>query len=375
VEASLAHKQKLECALQLARTVALDFNNALTSILGHTSLILGAMEPGHPWRKSLIEVEKSAEKAAEIAFDLAAFSRQEKDATEKTAGNLNELLQRAVGLFRSGPGAKLQWTLGLEDRLYSVKFDEAKLQQALVKVLDNAVQAVGPDGQIRVRSRNLHLEETLQDEAAQVAPGYYVSVEITDNGVGIAPADLSRIFEPFFTTKSNPPHRGLGLAWVYGIITNHGGNVAVSSQPGNGASVRIYLPAEQRLTKDRRLKSDDLTGRQTLLMVDDEDLVLTMGQTILSAFGYHVLTASSGARALEIVSADPDQIDLVITDLVMPNMSGRELIDHLRALAPRVRILCTSGYLRSPDPEGEVAYLKKPFTSQELLRKVKQALE
>jgi nitrogen-specific signal transduction histidine kinase len=375
VEAGLAQRQKLECALQLARAVTLDFNNALTSILGHTSLILDSMEPGSRWRESMLEVEKSAERAAEIVSDLASFSRQEKDTGEKAAGNLNELLQRTVGLFKAGAGAQATWVLHLEDQVYSAKFDEAKMQQAFVKILENAVQAIQPKGRIQIDSRNLRLEEPLHDGTAQVAPGCYVCVEVNDGGCGIAPADLPRIFEPFFTTKPNPPHRGLGLAWAYGIVTNHGGSIAVSSQPGAGASVRVYVPAEERYIKDRSLKSADLTGHQTLLMVDDEDLVLTMGQTILSAFGYHVLVAANGARAMELISANPDRIDLVITDLVMPNMSGRELIEHLRVLAPRVRILCTSGYPRGSGLEGEVAYLKKPFTSQELLRRVKQALE
>ena len=372
---SLIQKQKLDCALQLTRTVALDFNNALTSILGHTSLVLSKMPQDHPWRNSLLEVEKSAEKAAEIAHDLAAFSRQEKESGTQVAGNLNDLLRRTVTLFKASTGANLEWQVALESQVYSVKFDEAKIQQAFVKVIENAMQAVGGSGQIQVRTRNLDLTEPRQDRAAQLAAGQYVQVEIKDNGPGIPPEVMPRIFEPFFTTKKSPAHRGLGLAWVYGIVTNHGGSVAISSQPGEGASVRVYLPAQKQLVKDRTLKTDDLTGNQTVLMVDDEDLVLTMGETILGAFGYRVLTANSGAKALEIFAAARDKIDLVITDLVMPNMSGRELIERLRALAPTLRLICSSGYLRSPTPEEEVGYLKKPFTSQDLLRKVKQALQ
>ncbi|MEK7685019.1 MAG: ATP-binding protein [Verrucomicrobiota bacterium] len=374
VELSVAHKQKLDCALQLSRTVALDFNNALTSILGHTSLILSKMEPNHPWRSSLVEVEKSAEKAAETAHDLAAFSRQDKDACGQVAGNLNDLLRRTVELFRTSGAVNFAWRLHLESRLYTVNFDEAKMQQAFVKILDNATQAVGPTGQIIVQTRNQDYGEEHEDGTVRLAPGSYVCVEFIDNGCGIAPEILPRIFEPFFTTKSGLTHRGLGLTWVYGIVTNHGGSVAVSSQLGQGTSVRVYLPAIKKFVKDRTLKNDDLTGSQTILMVDDEDLMLTMGQMVLSSFGYRVLTANSGQKALQIFSQAPSEIDLVITDLVMPQMSGRELMEHLRRISSEVKILCASGFVRPANTEEEETYLQKPFTSQDLLRKVKQVL-
>jgi two-component system cell cycle sensor histidine kinase/response regulator CckA len=371
---SAVQKQKLDCAFQLTRSVALDFNNALTSILGHTSLILSQMPAGNSWRRSLMEVEKSAEKAAEIANDLAAFSRQERDAPTQEAGNLNDLLQRAVGLFRAKTVGQVEWELSLTEQLYSVRFDEAKMQQAFVKILENAVEAMGAPGRIKVLTRNVDLAEPRQDGIAQLGPGPYVCVEIADTGEGIAAEALPRIFEPFFSTKKGGRHRGLGLAWVYGIVTNHGGSVSVSSRLGEGTAVRVYLPAQKQFVKDRPLLSDDLTGHGTVLLVDDEDLVLTMGETILTAYGYTVFTANSGARALELVAQCPEKIDLVVTDLVMPQMSGRELIEHLQVMAPRLKLICSSGYVRSRGQEQDVGFLKKPFTSQDLLRKVKQAL-
>jgi two-component system cell cycle sensor histidine kinase/response regulator CckA len=376
MDAGLAHKQKLDCALQLARTVSLDFNNALTSILGHTSLVLSKMEPGNPWRSSLVEVEKSASKAAEIANDLAAFSRTEKEAKVQMSGNLNQLLQRNAEMFQSAKlDKKITWTLQLERKLYGAKFDEAKMQQALVKIMENAIESLGPEGRISLQTKNLDLTHSTQDRNAQLAAGCYICAEITDSGSGIEPDVLPRIFEPFFTTKRGGKHRGLGLAWVYGIVTNHGGGVAVSSQPGSGTSVRVYLPADQKIVRDDIRNTADLTGNQTILMVDDEDLLLTMGQTILSAYGYRVLTANSGQKALDIISSSDQPIDLVITDLVMPNMSGRELVEHVRRLSPYTRIVCSSGYVRPTTEEQEqVAYLQKPFTSQDLLLKVKQAL-
>jgi nitrogen-specific signal transduction histidine kinase len=370
---SLAHKQKLDCALQLARTVALDFNNALTSILGHTSLLLTQAEANHPWRRSLIEVEKSAGRAAEIANDLGTFSRPEKEHREQSARNLNSILQRAIELFANGEGKKISWTSRLERNPFATRFDEAKIQQAFVKILENAVQAVKENPQITVQSRNFELAEASQDRDVRLAAGTYVCVEITDNGPGIAPDILPRIFEPFFTTKGGK-HRGLGLAWVYGIVTNHGGGVAVSSQAGAGTSVRVYLPAEKRVVHDNRFSLNDLNGSQTILMVDDEDLMLTMGQTVLSTFGYQVVTANAGPKALDILSKGEKKIDLVITDLVMPGMSGRELVEQLRKVSPNMRVLCTSGYVPPPAQTDDSAYLQKPFTSQELLVKVKQVL-
>jgi signal transduction histidine kinase/CheY-like chemotaxis protein len=373
LENNLAHKQKLECALQLARTVSLDFNNALTSILGHTSLVLSHLEANHPWRGSLLEVEKSAARAAEIANDLGMFSRQEKEPRGQKASNLNLLAQRTVELFQSqaGPGS-IQWELSLEECLFTSRFDEAKMQQALMRIMENAFQAIKGHGRIRVRTQNVELAERAQDQNVQLAVGAYVVIEISDDGEGIAPEVLPRIFEPFFTTKGSG-HRGLGLAWVYGVVTNHGGGVALSSRLGTGTSVRVYLPAEKQLLNAHAVSAGDLRGNQTILMVDDEDLVLTMGETILSAYGYRVVTANSGRKALDALTAN-HSIDLVITDLVMPAMSGRELIEHIHRASPAMRILCTSGYVWPAGHHDQATYLQKPFSSQDLLFKVKQML-
>jgi signal transduction histidine kinase/CheY-like chemotaxis protein len=372
---NMLQKQKLDCALQLAGTVSLDFNNALTSILGHTSLLLSQVELNHPWRNSLIEVEKSAAKAAEIANDLGAFSRQEKEPRGQFAGNLNSVLQRSVDLLQKAQPQQIEWTQQLERKLFATKFEEAKMHQAFVKILENAVQAVAPRGRIIIQSRNVELKEPAQDRDLRLAPGTYVCIEISDNGCGIPVEVLPRIFEPFFTTKKKGNHRGLGLAWVYGIVTNHGGGVSVSSQPGIGTSVRVYLPAEKRITRDNSVDAGNLNGTQTILLVDDEDLLLTMEQTVLSAYGYKVLTANSGHKAVDILSQSKAPIDLVITDMVMSTMSGREVAEHVCRISPQTRVLCTSGFVRpSHDNYDDSSYLQKPFTSQELLMKVKNAL-
>ncbi|MGA2787897.1 MAG: ATP-binding protein [Verrucomicrobiota bacterium] len=367
-------KQKLECALQLARSVSLDFNNALTSILGHTSLLLSKAEAGHPWRHSLMEVEKSASRAAEIANELTVFSRQEKEAHRQPPGNLNLVVSRCVDFFRGEHGAKITWKTQLDPKLFSARFDEAKVQQALTKILENSVEAIGGGtGQIYAQTRNVELAEPTQDRNVHLAAGAYVCIEIGDSGPGIEADVLPRIFEPFFTTKDSS-HRGLGLALVYGIVTNHGGGVAVSSKPGAGTSVRVYLQAEKQFIPESAGSDENLHGTETILVVDDESLMLTMAETILSEYGYCVLTANGGQKALAILSRDNVEVDLIITDLVMPTMGGREFIERARQLVPGTRILSTSGYVMPADKQTGTPYLQKPFTSYELLAKVKQVL-
>jgi len=371
-----ALKQKLECVLQLARTVSLDFNNALTGVLAHTSLLLGKAEPDHPWRRSLLEVEKSAARAAEIASELALFSRQEKETRRAPAGNLNTVISRCIDAFRNANGARLAWRFNLERSLFEARYDEAKVQQALTKLFENAVEAFGPGdtGQISVETRNVELTQATQDRNVRLAVGSYICAEISDNGSGIEEAALARVFEPFFTTK-RPPHRGLGLALVYGIITNHGGGVAISSQVGKGTSTRVYLPAEKTHVHDSPVDGKELHGTGTILVVDDESLLLTMADAILSDFGYKVLTANNGQKALQMLEKQGVVVDLVITDLVMPGMGGRELIEHIRQLGQTMPILSMSGYVLPEDKQAHSGYLQKPFTSTDLLRKVKTALQ
>jgi signal transduction histidine kinase/CheY-like chemotaxis protein len=375
VTSDAAVKQRLECALQLARTVSLDFNNALTGVLAHTSLLLGKAEPNHPWRRSLLEVEKSAARAAEIAAELALFSRQEKEVRRSPAGNLNAVVHRCLEAFRSSTGPRLTWRFTQERGLYEARYDEAKVQQALTKVFENAVEAyaAGAAGQISVATRNVELTQSTQDRNVRLTAGSYVCVEVTDNGAGIEDTVLPRVFEPFFTTK-RPPHRGLGLALVYGIVTNHGGGVALSSQVGKGASVRVYLPAEKTVVSDGLEGDKEFHGTGTILVVDDESLMLTMAEAILSEFGYRVLTASSGHKALAMLAQPTPAIDLLITDLVMPGMGGRELMERLRRDGSHLPIVAMSGYVLPEEKLEHATYLQKPFTSSDLLRKVKAAL-
>jgi two-component system cell cycle sensor histidine kinase/response regulator CckA len=370
-----ALRQRLDCALQLARTVSLDFNNALTGVLAHTSLLLSKAEPTHPWRRSLIEVEKSAARAAEIASELALFSRQEKESRRAPTGNLNTLVARCVDAFHVSTGSRLTWRMNQERALYEARYDEGKVQQAITKILENAVESFRPkdDGQVTVATRNMDLTQATQDRNVRLASGIYVCVEVSDNGSGIDDEAMPRVFEPFFTTKG-APHRGLGLALVYGIITNHGGGVAISSQPGRGTSARVYLPAEKTFVNETPPGDKQLHGTGTILVVDDEILLLTMADAILSDFGYRVLTANNGHKALQILAQPETQVDLVITDLVMPSMGGRELMERIRRQGLEMPLMVMSGYVLPEDKQDQATYLQKPFTSTDLLRKVKAAV-
>lgn len=372
-DAGLVHKQKLDCALQLARTISLDFNNVLTSVLGHTSLLLSKAEPGHPWRHSLMEVEKSAARAAEISNELAVFSQQEKQSRRVSLNNLNSVAARCVDFFKNTHGDKISWSLALEKELFASRFDEAKMQQALTKIMENAVEAVNGNGKVKVLTRNVELTTPAQDCNARLTAGAYVCVEISDNGAGIEPANLPRVFEPFFTTKK-PPHRGLGLALVYGIVSNHGGSVAISSDSGAGAAARVYLPAEKQLANQGSVPDADLHGSERVLIVDDENMLLTMAETIFGEYGYQVVTANTGQKALALLSKEDGKVDLLVTDLVMPAMSGRELIERARQLHPGIKILCMSGCMLSPEQQAGLTYLQKPFTSRDLLARARHVL-
>ena len=367
----VTQRQKLDCALQLARTVSHDFNNALTSILGHTSLLLQQVEGNHPWRESLVEIEKSASKAAEITRDLATFSRQDREARPQSAGNINDVLRRVADIFKQSDKSGITWDVSTEKNPFASAFDEAMIQQALTRILENAVESLSSNGWIGVQARNVEVSEATQDRTVKLDAGNFLCIDIADNGSGIDPDNLPRVFEPFFTTKSG--HRGLGLALVYGIVTNHGGGVTISSEPGRGTSVRMYLPAMRSYAKAFATETSDLRGAGTILVVDDEDMILKTSQAVLSAYGYTVVALNSGQKAVDYLSQAGSKVDLVITDLVMPQMSGRELVDRLAFLAPNAPVICFSGYLMD-ETKNEGFYLQKPFTAQELLRKVRSVL-
>jgi two-component system, cell cycle sensor histidine kinase and response regulator CckA len=374
VEITAAQKQKLDCAMQLTRTVALDFNNALTTILGHATYVLGQMETSNPSRFSLTEIERASKKASDIANDLAAFSLDERDKKALVEGNLNMLIRRASQIVQAGERRNVVWAQEFEKQLYTAHFDESKLHQAFVKILENALEAIGDSatGQITIETRNVDVAKPMEDGHVRLVSGTYVCVEVTDDGCGIDPTVLPRIFEPFFSTKHD--RRGLGLAWVYGVISNHGGSVAVTSQQGQGTSVRVYLPAVKKFIEETHFVEKDLSGEGTILFVDDESMLVALGQMLLSSAGYKVLTATSAERALEVMERASEPIHLLITDMVMPRMNGHELIQRVRETYPSTRIICSTACLRAAHSVQNYQFLPKPFSAQDLLRLVKSTL-
>jgi len=370
---STTEQHKLMCALQLTRTVAMDFNNALTSILGHTSLLLNKVKDDDPRRDSLEQIERSVERAAQVAFDLAAFSREEKDMFPAAAANMNKLIRRMVDQYKLKTPTGVDWRTSLDTKLCSATFAEPKMQQALEKILDNAIDAIGKEGSISVVTKNREFEEDSYDGYTKIPAGNYICVEFNDSGIGIEEANLSKVTDPFFTTKEG--HRGLGMAWAYGLITNFSGSLVLASEPGQGTTVRVFLPAAE-LPAEELIDSEELLmGDQTVLIVDDEELLLTMGDMVLSSFGYKVLTAGNGRQALDLLATeDAKDIDLVVTDLVMPHMDGYALIENLKKDKPDLKIICTSGNFRPSNQELGITYLQKPFDSMDLARAVKKVL-
>jgi len=366
-------KQKVDRAAQLARSVALDLNNALTSIMGHCSWILSHMPPDHEWRKSMQEINRAAAKSAEIAENLAAFSRSDKEREAVISTNVHAVLKRIQQELQVLKDRNVEWVEEFDDQLYMTRIDENKLQQVLTRVIENAAQAGAHTPRITVATRNSDLQATLHDSNLRLQPGCYACVEITDNGRGIAPDILPRVFEPFFSTK--PGHKGLGLAWVYGAVTNASGGIAISSVVNQGTSVRVYIPAHKRTSREAAVMAmkPDAGAGKTILLVDDEDLVLGVGRTVLSASGYKVLTALSGEKAIEVLADHRGKIDLVIVDWVMPRFSGQQLMEHIRAEYPSIAVLCTSGYSHIPGT-GHTDFLQKPYTTQKLLERVKDRL-
>lgn len=366
-------KKVADRATQLARSVALDLNNALTSIMGHCSWILTHMEPDHQWRKSMEEINRAAAKSAEIAENLAAFSRSDKEREATISTNVHVVLKRIQQELQILKDRKVHWTSEFEEQLYAARMEENKLQQVFTRVIENAAQSGALAPQITVQTRNNDIQATLQDGNLRLSPGCYICIEITDNGRGIPAEILPRVFEPFFSTK--PGHKGLGLAWVYGAVTNAGGGVAISSGTSQGTSVRIYIPAHKRVSRETAILATrpDAGAGKTILLVDDEDLVLGVGRTVLSASGYKVLTALSGEKALEVLAENKGKIDLVIVDWVMPRFSGQQLIEMIRTEYPSMAVLCTSGYSHVPGT-GHTDFLQKPFTTQKLLERVKDKL-
>jgi len=375
-EEQLRQAQKMEAVGRLAGGVAHDFNNMLGVITGYTDLLLHRAANDSRIREPLQEIMKAAERASSLTRQLLVFSRREIVAQQVL--DLNELILGMHTLLRRLIGEDIELVTLPEPQLGLVKIDPGQIEQILMNLAVNARDAMPEGGTVRIETKNVERGA----EGAGLAPGSYVQLSVTDTGCGMDAETQRRIFEPFFTTKEKGKGTGLGLATVYGIVQQNGGAIQVESAPGRGTTFQILLPRTQeapRSTHSADTRPEALVGTETVLVVEDEALTRQVLRASLEACGYTVLEAGHGEEALSLCREHEARIDLLLTDLVMPIMSGRELAERMAVLRPDTKILFMSGYtddvvIRQGIQRGEIAFIQKPFNLSALARKVRETL-
>jgi PAS domain S-box-containing protein len=378
LEQQLRASRKMEAIGRLAGGIAHDFNNMLTVILSFTGFVESAVEEGSPARDDLAQIRGAAERAAALTHQLLAFSRRQ--VLELTVVDLNDVVTGLNGMLGRLIGEDVELAVFLAPELWSVKVDAGQLEQVIMNLAVNARDAMPVGGTLTIETSNVTFaaRRALADDAS-IPPGSYVRLAVTDTGAGIDAATQARLFEPFFTTKEKGQGTGLGLATVYGIVTQCGGHIGVESEPGVGTTFTIHLPREEGAVAARAALAPRASahppGRGTVLVVEDEDAVRQLAKRILQNAGYDVLVAASGLEALALLEARTDKVDLLLTDVVLPHMSGRELGERLAIDRPDLAVLFMSGYtddtmVRHGVLEGRTNLLGKPFTASELLRRV-----
>ncbi|MBI3675940.1 MAG: response regulator [Proteobacteria bacterium] len=380
LETKFAQSQKMQAVGQLAGGVAHDFNNLLTVIIGNSELLFMRHAAGDPSFKEINEIHQNALRAANLVRQLLAFSRKQTLqprvlSLHEAIGELGQLLRRLVG---EGYDVELEYG---ED-LWPVHADEAQLSNALINLVVNARDAMPKGGTVTIRAANEAVTTSAALGTAIMPAGDYVRIEVTDTGTGIAKEHLGKIFDPFFTTKPVGQGTGLGLATVYGIVKQTGGFITVDSEIGRGTTFRIYLPrhrGEAIAVEPLAAPARDVTGQDTILLVEDEESVRTFAARALKLRGYNVLEAAGGEDALEIVKSATSPIHLLITDVVMPNMDGPTLVRAVKRLRPEMAVIFMSGYAeeafrRNDEKAEELHFLPKPFGLKQLAAKVKDVL-
>ena len=376
LEAQLQQAQKMEAIGTLAGGIAHDFNNLLMAIQGYTSLMLLKTDPSHPHYEKLKNIEKYVQSGAELTKQLLGFARGGKYDVKPI--DLNELIHQTSQMF-GRTKKEIVIHENLQDDLWAVEADQGQLEQVLLNLYVNAWQAMPGGGELFLETSNVTLDE-LSMRPYNIAPGRYVRIRITDTGVGMDEKTQQRIFEPFFTTKKMGRGTGLGLASVYGIVKNHNGIIEVKSKKGEGTTFEIFLPASAKKLEQRSEEQEEIIkGPGTVLLVDDENMIVEVGSEILKALGYHVLAAKSGNEAIDIYQKHKGDIDVVILDMIMPGMGGGETYDNLKKIDPGVKVLLSSGY--SIDGEaseilerGCNGFIQKPFNIKALSQKLKEIM-
>jgi CheY-like chemotaxis protein len=358
----------MEAIGTLAGGVAHDFNNLLMGIQGRSSLMLLDTDSSHPYYEHLKGIEDYVNSAADLTNQLLAFARGGK--YEVKPEDLNKLVKDQNRMFGR---TKKEITIGgeYEESLWSAEVDKGQIEQVLLNLYVNAWQSMPGGGNLYIQTENVILDEK-HLKPFEVKPGKYVKISVTDTGVGIDEATQRRIFDPFYTTKEMGRGTGLGLASAYGIIKNHGGFIVVYSKKGQGSTFNIYLPASDKKTiKEVELLKDVLKGTETILLVDDEDMIIDVGKPILEKLGYNILIARSGKDVIEIYKEKKDQIDIVILDMIMPEIGGGDTYDMLKAINPNIKVLLSSGYSINGQAaeiikRGCNGFIQKPFNMRDL---------
>ena len=380
LQENLVQSQKMQAIGQLAGGVAHDFNNVLTAIIGYSDLLLANHRPTDPSFQDIMQIKQNANRAAGLVRQLLAFSRRQ--TLRPQTLQLNDVLSELQMLLRRlvGETIRLDFVYGRD--LWQVKADLNQFEQVIVNLVVNARDAISDGGKITLRTRNFPASECADLKEMAVAPADYVLVEVEDTGHGIPPEVRAKIFEPFFTTKDVGKGTGLGLSMVYGIIKQTGGYVFCDSEPGQGATFRILLPRRQGDEADEPVKREapkpaaDLTGRGAILLVEDEEAVRAFASRALASRGYTVLEAETGLDALRVAEKATEPIDLIVSDVIMPEMDGPTMLTELRRRGLSAKVIFVSGYADDAFarnlPEGqEFVFLPKPFSLKQLIETVK----
>ena len=382
LEAQLAQTLRLQAVGQLAGGIAHDFNNLLTAMIGFCDLLLLRHRPGDQSFADVMQIRQNANRAAGLVRQLLAYSRRQ--TLQPRVISLSEVLAELAHLLRRLIGVNIDLKFEHGRDLYPVLADQGQLEQVVINLAVNARDAMPEGGTLTIRTANVTLAHPLTGTGEVVPAGDYVRIEVSDTGIGIPPDIIDRIFEPFFSTKPVGAGTGLGLATVYGIVKQSGGYVAIESAPGKGTTFTIYLPRHAErvvslMRRDGEEEPRDLTGAGTILLVEDEDAVRLFSARALRNKGYKVIEARSGRAALDIMSQSVEQIDLLITDVVMPEIDGPALAREVRSQRPDLRVIFISGYaesaFRSQADGVPMNFLAKPFSLKQLAGKVKDVMQ
>ncbi len=380
LEARLRQAQKMEAVGRLAGGVAHDFNNLLGVIQGYGQLLAGQLDRAHPGRHKLDQMLKASERAANLTRQLLAFSRRQ--VLEPRVLRLNAVLADSETLLRRLVGEDVEIEVREARDLGRVRADAGQIDQVLMNLAANARDAMPQGGRLVIETANVEWGERESPRAFPAPPGRYVRLSVRDSGVGIDAETLLHIFEPFFTTKERGKGTGLGLATVYGIVKQSGGYIGVESEPGKGTTFDVYLPRvdEEAEPAKPALPPAAPSGGNTILVVEDEDALREVAREVLESSGYRVLTAASGMEALTVAAAHPEPVRLLLTDVVMPGMSGQELAERLRPERPEMSVLFMSGYADDVVAQRGILargtrLLAKPFSVASLAQSVHEALE